>query len=91
VVCGPVAVPLAQRGQPRFVVRRAVAAVDHRRVEAETLAGDVLERRADLAIILGAYGRERGGPDSGKFTLTLRLGADGQWRILSDMDNGNSR
>jgi ketosteroid isomerase-like protein len=27
--------------------------------------------------------------DVGKFTLTLRKGADGRWLIVSDMDNGN--
>jgi ketosteroid isomerase-like protein len=49
------------------------------------------ERQGDLAIIVGAYGRQVGGPDAGKFTLTLRRGDDGRWRILSDMDNGNAR
>jgi ketosteroid isomerase-like protein len=41
--------------------------------------------------ILGAFSRRVGEPDVGKFTLTLRKGADGQWRIVSDMDNGNRR
>jgi len=49
------------------------------------------EQQGNLAIILGAYGPSRGEPDSGKFTLTLRRGADERWRILSDMDNGNTR
>lgn len=49
------------------------------------------EQQGDLAIVLGAYSREVGGPDVGKFTLTLRRGEDGSWRILSDMDNGNAR
>jgi len=49
------------------------------------------ERRGDLAIILGGYARERGEPDVGKFTLTLRSDPAGRWQILSDMDNGNSR
>jgi ketosteroid isomerase-like protein len=41
--------------------------------------------------IIGAYTRKKGEPDVGKFTLTLRKGADGRWLIVSDMDNGNSR
>lgn len=49
------------------------------------------ERRGNLAIILGAYARAPGDPDLGKFTLTLRRDSAGSWRILSDMDNGNSR
>ena len=41
--------------------------------------------------IIGAYGTAAGGPDVGKFTLTLRKRADGRWLIVSDMDNGNAR
>lgn len=45
-----------------------------------------------VGYILGGYnGKERGGPDDGKFTLTLRKGADGRWLIVSDMDNSNRR
>jgi len=33
----------------------------------------------------------KGEPDGGKFTLTLRKAGDGRWLIMSDMDNGNSR
>src|SRR5262245_28926743 len=44
-----------------------------------------------IGYILGGYAPEVGKPDSGKFTLTLRKGADGRWLIVSDMDNGNSR
>lgn len=43
----------------------------------------------DTAFIIGAYGRERDGPDIGKFTLTLRR-VDGRWLIASDMDSGNA-
>ena len=39
--------------------------------------------------ILGGFSRQEGEPDVGKFTLTLRKGADGRWLIMSDMDNGN--
>ena len=41
--------------------------------------------------IIGGFARQKGEPDVGKFTLTLRKGKDGRWRIASDMDNGNSR
>jgi ketosteroid isomerase-like protein len=44
-----------------------------------------------VGYIIGAYARDKGGPDVGKFTLTLRREADGRWLIVSDMDNGNSR
>jgi ketosteroid isomerase-like protein len=44
-----------------------------------------------VGYIIGGYARQKGEPDIGKFTLTLRKGADGRWMIVSDMDNGNSR
>ena len=44
-----------------------------------------------VGYIIGGYARERGQPDIGKFTLTLRKDAAGKWLIMSDMDNGNSR
>ena len=44
-----------------------------------------------MAYIIGGFAREKGEPDIGKFTLTLRKGVDGRWVIMSDMDNGNSR
>ena len=63
--------------------------------EAYAGAGGPLSLRAlafhqegSLAILLGAYAAAPGTPDLGKFTLTLRLGPDGRWRIFSDMDNG---
>jgi ketosteroid isomerase-like protein len=44
----------------------------------------------DTGFIVGAYAEQRGQPDAGKFTLTLRK--DGaRWLIFSDMDNGNAR
>jgi ketosteroid isomerase-like protein len=42
-----------------------------------------------VGYIIGAYAQKAGDPDAGKFTLTLRKGADGRWLIVSDMDNGN--
>jgi ketosteroid isomerase-like protein len=44
-----------------------------------------------VGYIIGAYAREKDGPDIGKFTLTLRQDDTGRWLIMSDMDNGNAR
>jgi ketosteroid isomerase-like protein len=44
-----------------------------------------------VGYILGAYRGRDDMPDEGKFTLTLRKGSDGTWRIVSDMDNMNTR
>jgi ketosteroid isomerase-like protein len=45
----------------------------------------------DVGYILGGYAGSRNSPDEGKFTLTLRKGADRRWLIVSDMDNSNRR
>jgi uncharacterized protein (TIGR02246 family) len=42
-----------------------------------------------VGYIIGAYGYGDEAEDQGKFTLTLRRGADGRWLIASDMDNGS--
>ena len=42
-----------------------------------------------VGYIIGCFARKEGEPDIGKFTLTLRKGAGGQWLIMSDMDNSN--
>ena len=42
-----------------------------------------------VGYIIGAYAARASEPDDGKFTLTLKKGADGKWLIMSDMDNGN--
>jgi ketosteroid isomerase-like protein len=44
-----------------------------------------------VAFILGGYAGERGQPDDGKFTLTLRKDQSGRWLIFSDMDSANAR
>lgn len=44
-----------------------------------------------IGFILGGFSRQKGEPDIGKFTLTLRKGADGRWLIFSDMDSANAR
>lgn len=44
-----------------------------------------------VGYIIGGYTTERGAPDIGKFTLTLRKRSDGRWMIVSDMDSPNRR
>ena len=44
-----------------------------------------------VGYIIGGFSRQKGEPDIGAFTLTLRKSADGRWLIMSDMDSGNSR
>ncbi len=44
-----------------------------------------------VGYIIGGFARKEGDADVGKFTLTLRKGANGRWLIVSDMDNGNRR
>lgn len=46
--------------------------------------------RGDIGYIIGGYSHERGKPDDGKFTLTLRKADSGRWLIVSDLDNSNS-
>ena len=45
----------------------------------------------DIGYIIGAFAMQKGAPDAGKFTLTLKKDAAGRWLIASDMDNPNSR
>jgi ketosteroid isomerase-like protein len=44
-----------------------------------------------LGYIIGGVARQKGEPDTGKFTLTLRKGLEGRWLIVSYMDNANRR
>jgi ketosteroid isomerase-like protein len=44
-----------------------------------------------VGYIIGAFGREKAGEDSGKFVLVLRRGDDRRWLIAADMDNSNRR
>lgn len=46
--------------------------------------------QGDVGYIIGGFTRQGGQPDIGKFTLTLRK-VNGQWLIVSDMDNSNRR
>jgi ketosteroid isomerase-like protein len=47
--------------------------------------------QGDVGWIVGAFAREKGADDMGKFVLALRRGADGRWLIAADMDNANRR
>ena len=42
-----------------------------------------------VGYIIGGFTGRAGDPDQGKFTLTLRKGAGGNWLIVSDMDSPN--
>jgi ketosteroid isomerase-like protein len=44
-----------------------------------------------VGYIIGGYAKQKGDPDTGKFTLTLRKGPNGRWLIMSDMDSSNRR
>ena len=44
-----------------------------------------------VGYIIGAYSGQKGRPDEGKYTLTLKKGPAGHWLIMSDMDNLNVR
>lgn len=83
-----------------FVLASGKAPVRGRSAIAQAYAGsggDLVLRafafatEGPLGYILGGFARKPGEPDVGKFTLTLRRGADGKWLIVSDMDNGNER
>ena len=56
-----------------------------------SLRGFAYATNGDVGYIIGGYSAERGKPDDGKFTLTLRKSEDGRWLIVSDMDNSNRR
>ena len=43
-----------------------------------------------VGYIIGGYSGQ-GGPDEGKFTLTLSKNTQGRWLIVSDMDSSNRR
>lgn len=44
-----------------------------------------------VGYIIGAFARQEGDDDIGKFVLTLRTDSTGRWLIAADMDNGNTR
>jgi len=45
---------------------------------------------ATVGYIIGGYASASGAPDVGKFILLLRREPGQPWRIVADMDNGNS-
>lgn len=44
-----------------------------------------------VGYIIGAFARQKGDPDAGKYTLTLRKDTQGKWLIMSDMETMNQR
>lgn len=54
------------------------------------LSAYAYEMKEDIAYIIGGYRATEEGSDGGKFTLTLK-NINEEWKIFSDMDNGNSR
>jgi len=54
------------------------------------LSAYAYEIDGDIAYIIGGYKGNADGPDTGKFTLTLKK-ENNKWLIFSDMDNGNIR
>lgn len=66
--------------------------------EAYANAGGGLALRAlayatsgSMGYIIGAFGKQAGNADTGKFILALRRGSDGRWLISADMDNSSQR
>jgi ketosteroid isomerase-like protein len=74
-------------------VRGRAAIRDHYAKAGGALALRALayETHGPVGYIIGAFGREAGGPDSGKFILALRRGDDGRWLITADMDNSSHK
>jgi len=74
-------------------VRGRPAILEHYKGSGGPLALRALDYATEgsTGYIIGAFARQAGEPDIGKFTLTLRKGAGEHWLIVSDMDNGNSR
>ena len=60
-------------------------------IGALSLRGLAFATEGSVGYIIGAFSSKKGDPDGGKFTLTLKKGADGKWLIMSDMDNMNRR
>ncbi len=78
-------------GGPPVKGRAAIQKLYTRNGSPLSLRAFAYATNGDTGYIIGGYSGERGKPDNGKFTLTLRKGADGRWLIVSDMDNSNRR
>ena len=78
-------------GAPPVKGRPAIQKLYTRNGSPLSLRAFAYATNGDTGYIIGGYSGERGKPDNGKFTLTLRKAADGRWLIVSDMDNSNRR
>ena len=86
-------VPLALLNEPWRGDRR-ILLLEPRRLAARAAAHRMAVTRGEsvgdtVGYILGGYRYGDATEDMGKFTLTVRRGADSRWLIASDMDNGN--
>ena len=78
-------------GQPPVKGRTAIQKLYTGKGSPLSLRAFAYAMHGDVGYIIGGYSSERGMPDEGKFTLTLRKDEHGRWLILSDMDNSNRR
>ncbi|MGQ0714575.1 MAG: YybH family protein [Gemmatimonadaceae bacterium] len=78
-------------GRPAIRGRAAIAAHYGAGGGPLSLRAIAYAAEGSVGYIIGGYTTERGKPDIGKFTLTLRKRPDGRWMIVSDMDNANRR
>ena len=78
-------------GQPPIRGRANIARYYSRAGGPLALRAIAYDTEGDVGFILGGYAFGADPADIGKFTLTLRKGADGRWLIFSDMDNTNRR
>ena len=78
-------------GQPPVRGRAAIQKLYSGRGSPLSLRAFAYAVHGGVGYIIGGYSSERGRPDEGKFTLTLRKDEHGKWLIVSDMDNLNHR
>ena len=78
-------------GQPPVRGRAAIQKLYTRQGSPLSLRAFAYATNGNVGYIIGGYTAERGRPDDGKFTLTLRKDEKGRWLIVSDMDNSNRR
>lgn len=77
-------------GKPPVRGRAAIKQLYTRKGSPLSLRALAFATSGDVGYIIGGYSPDRGAPDDGKFTLTLRR-EQGRWLIVSDMDNSNRR
>ena len=78
-------------GHPPVRGRAAIERYDEGHGGPLALRAIAFALEGSVGFILGGYTGERGKPDDGKFTLTLRKDREGRWLIFSDMDSANRR